>query len=153
MTTNQRPCAHQRWHHQAPEHEQHRKNSTHGRPCKHLTQQHGPTQSNEMNPKTNHDPAYPEGAKACPKTKHAYTWHTGQIPPSISHCFIAIIYIDRRFTRQSQVPTWILDSRQVSTSFPLLHYGCIRPRPRIAHRIITHPSKTSPLAIIDSQYK
>ena len=27
----------------------------------HLTQKHGPTQSNETNPKTNHDPAYPEG--------------------------------------------------------------------------------------------
>ena len=52
--------------------------------------------------KTNHDPAYPEGGKGISQAKYAYTCHTGQVPPCISHCFIPIIYIieiDRRFIR------------------------------------------------------
>ena len=49
---------------------------------------------------------------------------------SYSHCFTPIIYlidVDRGFVRQTQALTWILDSRQVSTSFSPLYYGCIKP--------------------------
>ena len=48
--TDQRPRAHRRWHHQAPEHE-HTKEQ-HARKTEHLTQEHGPTQNNETNPTT-----------------------------------------------------------------------------------------------------
>ena len=92
----------------------------------HLTQQHGLTQSNKMNPKTNHDPTYPEGDKAISQTEHTYTWYTGQIPPYTSHCFIAIIYItdtNRRITRWTEVPTvrgWpVFHSENISEFFQL----------------------------------
>ena len=52
------------------------------------------------------------------RTKHTYTWHTRQIPPNPSQHFIAITHMSRKFTRQMQVPTGILDNRQVSTSSP-----------------------------------
>ena len=128
--TDQRLHAHWRWHHQTPEHEHTNRTARMEDWTPHTGARTDTEQRDEPHHKTNHDPAYPEGDEGIYQTKYAYTWHTGQIPPHISHCFIAIFYIidtDRRFTRWTQVPTWILDSRQVSTSFSPLYYGCIRP--------------------------
>ena len=44
----------------------------HARKTEHLTQKHRPTQNNEMNPKTNHNPAYPERDKGISQTEHTY---------------------------------------------------------------------------------
>ena len=48
----------------------------HAHKTEHLTQQHGPTESNETNPKTNHDPAYPEGDKGISQKPNAHTHDT-----------------------------------------------------------------------------
>ena len=73
MMTNQRPCAHWRWHHRAPEHEHTKEQCT--QKTEHLIQKHGPTWNNEMNPKMNHD-AYPEGDKGMSQNRmHIHMTH------------------------------------------------------------------------------
>ena len=75
MMTNQRLCAHRRWHHQAPEHEHTQKNSTHGRPSTSYrsTDQHRTTRWTPRWTTTLHTQ---KEMKACPKNwMHIHMTH------------------------------------------------------------------------------
>ena len=96
----------------------------------HLTQKHGPTQNRETNPKTNHDPAHPEGGKdtsqnqTCIHMTHKTNTSRHFTLFHHNHSHQQKIYQTDTGTNWD---TWQQASIHI---FPLPHYGCIRPHPQ-----------------------